>query len=211
MHLHHSYVDAAPGSELHAWKQAPARASDSSYAVAEQAPEEGLVFHGSPYPAQAWGDHPYNDPRSTRGRALFDEAVWQSPVYPVAEISANQVQDIAEQVLATPENITRWTPFESHGVNALPNGRENQPSGHNIFGLASFFASDPSRGPGSPSAGCYMSTDWTHMVLRQPGSVMLGHQTFWAPRQPKPSVDFFPSTVYQPSPSFGVVAPKVGQ
>jgi hypothetical protein len=151
---------------------------------------------------------PYNDPESLRGRALWDQTVWQVP-YPVAEISANSVPDDGDFALGTPENMTRWTPWEHGGVVALPNGRENQPSGHRLLGNANFFASDPSRGPGSPSAGCYMSTNWTHMVIAQPGSVMLGHQTFWGPFQPKPSVDFFPSTNYQPYPSFGSVAKKV--
>jgi hypothetical protein len=196
-----------------AWKQAPQRSADSSYgAVANATPDdEALVFHGSPYPAQAWDQQPYQDPGSTRGRALYDQAVWQSPVYPVAEISANQVIDIGDYAHGAPESITRWTPWEHEGITPLPNGAENQPSGHRLLGNANFFASDPSRGPGSPSQGCYMSTDWTWMVLNQPGTVMQGHQTFWGPYQPKPSVDFFPSTVYQPSPSFGVVAPKVGQ
>lgn len=191
------------------WKSAPKRSVDSSYA-ANQQPEGELVFHGSPYPAASWDQQPYQDARSTRGRALFDQAVWQVP-YPVAEIAAANAQDVGDFVHGSPESITRWTPWESEGVTPLANGRPNQPSGHNLLGTANFFASDPSRGPGSPTAGCYFSTDWTHMVLNQPGTVMLGHQTFWGPRQPKPSVDFFPSTVYQPSPSFGSVAPKVGQ
>lgn len=161
------------------------------------------------YNPEAWVSQPYQDPQSARGRALWDSAVWQIP-YPVSEISTANQQDQGHAIgEVAAESITRWTPWESHGVTPLPNGREDQPSGHNIFGTANFFASDPSRGPGSCSAGCYMSTDWTHMVMGQPGSVMLGHQTFWGPYQPKPSLDFSPSTVYQPFPSYGTVAPKI--
>lgn len=192
-----------------AWKQAPRRSADSDYSPNQQAEEGALVFHGSGYPAASWDQQPYEDPRSTRGRALFDQAVWQVP-YPVAEISANQRRDLGDFAHGSPESITRWTPWESHGVTPLENGQHGVPSGHNLLGLGNFFASDPSRGPGSNSHGCYFSTDWTHMVVNQPGSIMLGHQTFWGPRHPKPPVDFFPSTVYQPSPSFGAVAPKVG-
>jgi hypothetical protein len=192
------------------WKRPAERSADTSYYNPNQEAEAGaLVFHGSPYPAEGWDQSPVNDPQSLRGRALFDQTVWQVP-YPVAEISANNVPDDGDFALGTPENITRWTPWGMYTVRALANGAENQPSGHRLLGNASFFASDPSRGPGSNTAGCYFSTDWTHMVLNQPGSIIIGHQTFSpAPIQPKPSVDFFPSTVYQPSPSFGTVAPKV--
>jgi hypothetical protein len=195
------------------WKSRPARSADSAYPAAtaepQQAPEEGaLVHHGSSYPATAWDQNPYNDPRSLRGRALWDQAEWQVP-YPVAEISANQHIDDGDYFQGAPESITRWTPWGHQGVTPLENGAPNQPSGHRLLGNANFFASDPSRGPGSPSSGCYMSTDWTHMVLAQPGTVMIGHQTFWGPYQPKPSVDFYPSTVYQPFPSFGSMSKKV--
>ena len=192
------------------WKQPAARSADSSYYSPNQEAEPGaLVFHGSPYPAAGWDEAPQNDPRSLRGRALWDSPKWQVP-YPVAEISATQRQNAIDGAGA-PESMTRWSPWEHDGgLDPLHNGQHGVPSGHNLSGLGNFFASDPSRGPGSPSAGCYMSTDWTHMVLNQPGSIIIGHQTFSpSPYQAKPSVDFFPSTVYQPSPSFGTVAPKV--
>ena len=187
------------------WKRPAERSADSAYPIVE---DGALSWHGDPYPARGWDSSPVNDPQSLRGRAMWDSPVWQVP-FPVAEISEANAQDVGDFEHGAPESITRWSPWEHGGVTPLASDSDGHPPSHNLLGTANFFASDPSRGPGSNVAGCYMSTNWTHMVMNQPGTVMLGHQTFWAPFQPKPSLDFSPSTVYEPFPSFGTVARKI--
>jgi hypothetical protein len=147
--------------------------------------------HG--YQVAAWAPvAEENQPGSLAGRAMFDSTVWQVP-YPVAEICVTGQNQVP---LPNHENMTRWSP---EGGLYPVGGVDTRSVAY--FGHASFFASDPMR------YGPPWQTNWDHMALG--GTVMQGHQTFWAPFQQKPSVDFFPSTEYNPYPSWGSVQRKV--
>lgn len=174
-------------------------------------------------PAFEAADYPGNI--SLRGRSMWDTPVYnnfggsgrgttgpsnQGSVYstPVRELVATNEPLVP---FATTENITRWSPWLGGG-NTRFDGSDAQAvaqeplhvSSHNMVGTGNFFASDPSLWGASLS----MQTSWEHMALG--GSVMLGHQTYSrTPVQSQFSPEFYPSTVYEPAPSFGSVVPRV--
>jgi hypothetical protein len=177
-----------------------------------------------------------NDPRgwpgggaqSLVGRRLFDTEVWNpqagggiGTVGP-SDSGSSFVHPVREQVTTNAplqwwpatENVTRWTPW-TPGPNGYSQGGlinqgtayEVEPlpmSSHPMNGTGNFFQSDPSLWGASLS----MQTDWDHMALG--GTVILGHQSFArSPGQAQFSPEFYPSTIYEPAPAFGSVAPKV--
>lgn len=196
-----------------AWKQRGAGAG-----VPEQPPDalgNPVAFYGSVY----------DGPQSLAGRAAWDTPVYNNfggggagtfgpsnsgSVYstPVRELVATN-----EPLMAwgPSENITRWSPWLGEGNNRFDGSDATavaqEPlhvTSHSLFGNGNFFASDPSLWGASLS----MQTSWEHMAIG--GSVMLGHQTFIrSPIQQQFSPEFYPSTVYEPAPSFGSVVPKV--
>ena len=136
---------------------------------------------------------PLYDPMSNAGRAMWDTPVWWEPVRPERVALAN-VPDPEARAMPTKENMTRWTPFGPNGqVEALPSRPQN--------------ATLAFTGAGLWRASLGAQTDWDHMAVG--GTVELAGQQIYASLQANSTVEFYPSTIYRPAPSFGSVAPPV--